>query len=93
MAKLSAKTNGEEVYRLRKEEGATDMTIESYREVSIRSTRYVLAKSTWRYKPDNFDPAGRLHSPGWKQMGKMREGQTFEELKNVYLNLGYELMK
>lgn len=35
--------------------------------------RRMLSKLDVRFKPDRYDPAGRYHSYGWKQCGKLPE--------------------
>ena len=76
MASLSA--NGTETARYMREEtlSVSDTSDWSKTEYSFRSNGKLLKKLRVRFKPDAFDPKGRLHSYGWKvAIKKLKPGE------------------
>ena len=93
MAKLSARGR-KELARLAKEKATPDgdLTIWEKSTITLMSDGNVLRKLDCRFKPDQYDPNGRLHSYGWKKYGKIKAGVSTEQFVEIYQKSGYSVV-
>lgn len=70
--------HGTELLRIAREIETPDgeLTIWERRTLTYMSNGKVLQKLDCRFKPDQFDPAGRFYSYGWKMYGKIKKDHT-----------------
>src|SRR5437016_10851712 len=90
MAKLRA-YGQREVLRVERERQTPDGDLTTWERttITVMSNGRVLSKLDVRFKPDQYEPNGRLHSYGWKVKGKLAAGKTAESFEAAYCKAGW----
>ena len=94
MAKLSARGR-RELLRVERERSTPDgeLTIWERTTLAVMSDGGVLSKLDVRFRPDAYEPGGRLHSYGWKRKGKLAAGKTVETFRQAYERAGWRIVE
>jgi len=90
MAKLSA-YNQREVFRATREKSTPegDLTTWERDTFAVMSNGRILRRLDVRFRPDAYDPKGRLHSYGWKVYGKCK--RDVDAVRALFVKRGFTI--